>query len=143
MMAASEPTHGGADQPETAATTDQETEKPVTTATPVAPEAPQGDLLATLENRWTSLADTIKTLRSDKAALQKAVQELTEQLEERAGQLNETTRQLEKRTEELTTSSEALTQTRHNVVALEEEKAQTVSRIEALLARFDEIGQSG
>lgn len=76
------------------------------------------DLLSVLEDRWTSLAETIQRLRDDNSALQDKINDF----------------------EALCTSQDdQLAELRKEVEELQQEKARTIGRIEGLLARFDSV----
>ena len=78
------------------------------------------DPLAELEQRWDSLAKSVRDLRSENAAL-------WEQLQGREDHVSRMEQELTAKTAE--------------IAAMHEEKRRTEGRIGGLLARFDEIGQ--
>jgi len=78
--------------------------------------AAQGDILAALEQRWESVSQTLRSLRQENL------------------QLREQTQQHEQR---LAGSQTEIERLGRQVADLQQEKNQTISRIEALLARFN------
>lgn len=89
--------------------------------TPVGQEAAaETDLLTALERRWESMSAAIRDLRNANTALRE---------------------QLRERDEQAARGDQETVRLREQVGELLEEKRRTISRVEGLLARFDESGQ--
>nr|CRH08222.1 Conserved protein of unknown function [Candidatus Magnetococcus massalia] len=76
------------------------------------------ELLGALEERWNAMAETVRTLQSENRALEQRVQEREQQLAKVAN---------------------VTAQLKQKVEGLQQERSQTMGRIEGLLSRFDEL----
>ncbi|ABK43233.1 hypothetical protein Mmc1_0712 [Magnetococcus marinus MC-1] len=75
------------------------------------------ELLGALEERWNALAETVRTLKGENQALRERVREREEQL----ARVGEVTAKL-----------------KHKVEGLQQDRNQTMGRIEGLLSRFED-----
>ncbi|MEG3641487.1 cell division protein ZapB [Magnetococcus sp. PR-3] len=75
------------------------------------------ELLGALEERWNALAETVRTLKSENHALKERVREREEQL----ARVGDVTAKLKQKVE-----------------GLQQDRNQTMGRIEGLLSRFED-----
>lgn len=97
------------------------------------------DMLSILEERWAAMANAITRLRGDNGALQEKVNDYETLCAAQEDQLTEVRKEAEELQSLCASQESQLLELGKDLVELREEKSRTISRIESLLARFNDL----